>query len=63
MRTQSINQIKNLIKSEVRIITAQVKETLAYNYPKEMKRKVFSAAELWDIQKRGRTMMSRRRFI
>jgi hypothetical protein len=64
MRTQSLNALKGLIKSEVKLLTNQVKETLAFNYHSgKSNEKIFSTADLWSIQRKGRTMISRRRFI
>jgi len=49
---QTINLLKGLSQQEMKFLTNGVKETLYVDFKKEKKR-IFSAAELWNIQ-RGR---------
>ncbi|HRI25380.1 MAG TPA: hypothetical protein PLZ45_11935 [Ferruginibacter sp.] len=55
MKKQSENRFSPLSQKAVETLTSIVKETL-------VKPRTFSAAELWDIQRRSRTMVSRRNF-
>ncbi len=55
MKKTSNTSFAPLSSKQVEALTAQVKETL-------VKVRTFSAAELWDIQRRSRTMMSRRSY-
>ena len=57
MKKQSENTIGLLSRKDVQDLANVVKETLAIARPK-----IFSAAELWNIQRRGRTMVSRRNY-
>ena len=57
MKKQSENTISLLSRKDVQNLANVVKETLAIARPK-----IFSAAELWNIQRRGRTMVSRRNY-
>jgi len=56
MKKQTTN-FNPLNSKQLEGLAAQVKETLALG-----KARVFSAAELWDIQRRSRTMTSRRSY-
>jgi hypothetical protein len=55
MKIQSNNLLENLTRSELKILTTEVKETVAENFKKERKR-IFSAAQLWDIQRRKKNL-------
>ncbi len=55
MKKNSNLAINLLNQEELKQLTTVVKETIA-------KPRVFSAAELWDIQRRSRTMVSRRSY-
>ncbi|HQY11810.1 MAG: hypothetical protein KTQ13_02525 [Ferruginibacter sp.] len=55
MKKQSENTITVLSKKDVQHLVNVVKETIS-------RPRTFSAAELWDIQRRGRTMVSRRNY-
>lgn len=59
MKLQSNNLLENLTKGEIKILTTEVKETVANEFKKEKKR-IFSAAEFWDIQRRKRNLYSKR---
>lgn len=59
MKLQSNNLLENLAKGEIKILTTEVKETVANEFKKEKKR-IFSAAEFWDIQRRKRNLYSKR---
>ncbi|HRI25379.1 MAG TPA: hypothetical protein PLZ45_11930 [Ferruginibacter sp.] len=55
MKKQSNNTFSPLSKEQLSTLTTVTSETLA-------KPRTFSAAELWDIQRRSRTMVSRRSY-
>jgi hypothetical protein len=55
MKKQNENTINILTKKDVETLTRVVKETLAIARPK-----TFSTADLWNIQRKSRTMVSRR---
>lgn len=59
MKLQSNNLLENLTKGEIKILTTEVKEMVAPNFKKEKKR-IFSAAEFWDIQRRKRNLYIKR---
>ncbi len=58
MKLQS-NQTHSLLKSlsneEIKFLTTEVRETLSVDLKRDRKR-VFSAAQLWDIQRRRRNV-------
>ncbi len=57
MKKQSENTFAPISKEYIENLTTVVKETLAveFNHPK-----TFSTVDLWNIQRRGRTMYQRR---
>lgn len=55
MKLQSNNLLENLTRTELKNLTTEVKETVLINFKKERKR-VFSAAQLWDIQRRRKNV-------
>jgi len=55
MKLQSNNLLENLTKTELKFLTTEVKETVVANFKKERKR-IFSAAQLWDIQRRKKNL-------
>lgn len=57
MKKQSTNQFLPISKEQTEKLTAVVSETLALGISPV---KTFSTADLWNIQRRSRTMMSRR---
>lgn len=57
MKKQLNNQFTAISAEHTKELTTVVKETLATGLAQT---RTFSAADLWDIQRRGRTMMSRR---
>lgn len=59
MKTQS-PLFSTLTKSTMQRLTMVVEETLALDIKQN---RIFSAADLWNIQRRSRTMMSRRRLV
>ena len=59
MKLQSNNLLENLTKGELKILSTEIKETVAKDYKKEKKR-IFSAAEFWDIQRRKRNLYTKR---
>lgn len=61
MKTQS-NLLATLTKKDISQLTKEVKETVATNYTEH--KAVFSAADLWNIQKTRRSFrVSRRLFV
>lgn len=62
MKLQSNNLLENLTFPELQNLTAEVKETLDANFKKETK-KVFSAAQLWAIQRSKRNSFSQRNYF
>ena len=57
MKKQTTNQFLQMSKEQTQKLTTIVKETLALGLSPV---KVFSFAELWNIQRRSRTMTQRR---
>jgi hypothetical protein len=55
MKKQSENTFTLLCQKQVEALTQVVKETLGFTKPK-----TFSTADLWNIQRRVRTMLQRR---
>ncbi len=51
--------MEKLAKEEITLLTNQVKETLALNF-KKAGEKIFSAAELWNIQRQRKGYVKRR---
>jgi hypothetical protein len=60
MRTQSTTLITVLSETMVKNLTTQVKETLAFGFNNN---KTFSTADLWNIQRQRKNMVTRRRFL
>lgn len=59
MKLESYNLLENLTRGELNILTAEVKETVANDFINKKKRK-FSVAELWDIQRRRKNLLVKR---
>ncbi len=62
MKLQSNNLLENLTKTELKILATEVKETVAVNFNKERK-KIFSAAQLWDIQRRRKNLSIQKNYF
>jgi len=62
MKLQSNNLLDNLTKTELKNLTTEVRETVFVNFKKERKR-IFSAAQLWDIQRRKKTLFMQRNYF
>ena len=62
MKRQSTTLFINLSENDVKNLTTVVAETLATNLLQE-KQKVFSAAELWNIQRQKKAVRSSRRLF
>jgi len=60
MKKQTTNQFSPITKEQTEKLTTVVNETLALDIHPT---KIFSTADLWNIQRRGRTMMSRRSYF
>lgn len=60
MKKQTTNQFSPISKEQTEKLTTVVNETLAVDIHPV---KIFSTADLWNIQRRGRTMMSRRSYF
>jgi len=54
------NQFEQISKEQTDKLTTVVNETLAIGYNQV---KTFSNADLWNIQRRSRTIMNRRSFV
>jgi hypothetical protein len=59
MKLYSNNLLENLTKDELKNLTIEVKETMAKEFKNEKKR-IFSVAQYWDIQRRKRNFNSKR---
>lgn len=59
MKKQSTIQFSPISKEQTQKLTIMVNETLALGNSQV---KTFRTADLWNIQRRSRTMMSRRNF-
>jgi len=59
MNTQNKDLFKAISTTETKALTSVVKETLAFGINQE---KHFTAADLWNIQRRKRSVVSRRHF-
>jgi hypothetical protein len=59
MKLYSNNLLENLTKDELKNLTLEVKETMAKEFKNE-KKKTFSVAQYWDIQRRKRNFNSKR---
>lgn len=60
MKKQSTNQFTPISKEQTEELTTVVKETIALGLSQV---RTFSTADLWNIQRRGRTIMSRRNYF
>ena len=60
MKKQTTNGFSQISKEETEKLTTVVNETLAMGFNQA---KTFSTADLWNIQRRSRTMMQRRSFM
>ena len=60
MKKQTTNQFSPISKEQTEKLTTVVKETIALGLNQV---KTFSTADLWNIQRRSRTLMSRRSFV
>jgi hypothetical protein len=59
MKLSSNNFLETLNYQELKELTFEVKETLAVENKKE-KRKIFTTADLWNLQRQRRAFYSRR---
>ena len=59
MKLQSSNLLENLTRQELKFLTTEVKETVNKNFKKERKR-VFSAADFWNIQRQRKNLYTKR---
>lgn len=59
MKLQSNNLLENLTRTDLKILTTEVKETVCAHFKNERK-KLFSAAQLWDIQRRKKNLSSQK---
>jgi hypothetical protein len=60
MKKQTTNQFSSINNEQTEKLTTVVKETLALGISQV---KTFTSADLWNIQRRSRTIMSRRSFV
>ncbi len=56
------NLLVSLTGKEIKNLTIEVKETIAAGFQKDRKR-IFSAAELWNIQRQKKIIPGRRIYI
>lgn len=65
MKLQS-KQIEGLLKAlsdeEIKFLTTEVKETLCIDF-KRVRKSVFSAAQLWNIQRRGKNVSFQKSYL
>lgn len=59
MKLQSNNLLETLTEKEIKFLTTEVKERVCTDFVKERKRN-FTAADLWDIQRRKRNLFSKK---
>lgn len=59
MKFQSNQLLESLTNEEIATLTTEVRETLLPGFKKD-KKKIFSAAELWDIHRRRQNTFTRR---
>ena len=59
MKKQTTNQVLQMSKEQTEKLTTVVKETLALRLTQA---KIFSSADLWNIQRRSRTIINSRNF-
>jgi hypothetical protein len=59
---QTINLLKGLSKEEMKFLGTEVKEILCPDFKKERKR-IFSAAQLWDIQRRKKNLFIQKSYL
>lgn len=59
MKLQSNNLLETLTEKEIKFLTTEVKERICTDFIKERKRN-FTAADLWDIQRRKRNFFSKK---
>ena len=60
MKKQTTNQFSPISKEQTEKLTTVVKETIALGLSQV---KTFTTVDLWNIQRRSRTIMSRRSFV
>ena len=59
MKLQANNLLESLSIQELKTLTAEIKETVSKNFKNEKKRN-FTVADLWNIQRRGKRSFSKR---
>lgn len=59
MKLQSNNLLENLTTNEIKFLTTEVKEIVCKSFVRERKRN-FTAAELWDIQRRKKNLFTKK---
>jgi hypothetical protein len=62
MKLQSNKLLENLTRTELKILTTEVKETVCAHFKNERK-KIFSAAQLWNIQRRKKNFGSQKLYF
>lgn len=60
MKTQNQRLFQQIEKKDTEILTKEVKETIAHNVNMGT---TLSSAQLWNIQRRGRMITTRRNYI
>jgi hypothetical protein len=62
MKTQTANLFSQISKEQVEKLTTEVKETLVTGFQHNQHKTTFSAADLWNIQRRSKAINHRTRF-
>jgi hypothetical protein len=57
----SINILESIDKEELDKLSKEIKETLAFKYTD--KKRVFSSVDLWNIQRRRKSISVRRNYV
>ncbi|MEP7143555.1 MAG: hypothetical protein ABI707_11825 [Ferruginibacter sp.] len=62
MKKQSTGLFIQMSAQQLENLTSEVKETLAIGFDQH-KSKIFTAADLWNIQRQGKSRTQRRMFV
>lgn len=59
---QTFSLLKSLSNEEIKFLTTEIKEELSSNIKKERKR-IFTSAQLWDIQRRRKNLSIQKNYL
>jgi len=59
---QTAGLLKSLSNEQMRFLTLEVKETVCMGFKKDRKR-IFSTAQLWDIQRRRKNLFNQKSYL